>query len=148
MHELCIFNKNISYNLHILILLESKIYILIHHTLLDLLVHGTAGKCGFEPHFWHLFFIEIFSVIFNSCYIVLTGYMFTMFVLNDYVYFYKVVLHIYLPINLSSSAAIWNPDHAGDAELQPIKPPRARSSTRCWLFIYEHIHSFWHWIIN
>ena len=45
-----------------------------------LLVHGTTGKCGFESHFLHLFFIEIYLIIFNSDDIVMTEYMYTMYV--------------------------------------------------------------------
>ena len=76
MHELYILNKSLSFNLYILILLESKSYILIHHTFL--LVHGTTGRCMFKSCFLHLVFIKIYLIILNSYDIVITGYMHTM----------------------------------------------------------------------
>ena len=80
--------------------------------LLYLLVHHTTGRCGFESHFWHFVFVKIYLIIFNSYHIAMTGYMFTMFalcILNDWVYFYKIILHIYLLLNLSYPAVISNP---------------------------------------
>ena len=80
--------------------------------LLVLIVHGTTGKCGFEPYFLHLVFIEIYLIIFNSYDIIITGYMRTMLalcVLNDYVSFYKVIFIIYLPPKLAWRAVILNP---------------------------------------
>ena len=44
--------------------------------LLDLLVHCATGKSGFESHFWHLFFMEINLIIFNSYHIAMTGCMY------------------------------------------------------------------------
>ena len=69
--------------------------------LLVLLVHGTAGKCGFEPYFLHSVCIKIYLIIFNSYNIVMTGYMHTMLVscvLNNYVSLYKFIFIIYLSL--------------------------------------------------
>ena len=79
--------------------------------LLVLLVHGTTGKCGFETHFLHLVFIEIYLIIFNSYDIVMTGYMHTMLtlcVLNDYVSIYNVIFIIHLPLKVSIRTVIPN----------------------------------------
>ena len=99
------------HELYILILLESKSYILIHHTFTRFAVHGTSGKCGFESHFLHMVFIEIYHIIFNSYDIVMTGYMHTMLalcVLNNYTSFYEVIFIIYLRLKVSSRAVIPN----------------------------------------
>ena len=85
--------------------------------LLVLLLHGTAGKCGFELYFLHSVFIEIYLIIFNSYDIVMTGYMHIMLalcVLNDYISFYKFIFIVYLPLKLDRRAVILNPrPHGG-----------------------------------
>ena len=100
----------------------------------------------------HLIFIEIY-LNFNSYDIVTTGYMHTMLalcVLNDYVCFYKVIFIIYLPLKVSSALWFRNRDHGRGSACRAITncATTALSGTRYWLFLYEHIHSFWHWINN
>ena len=96
-----------------MILLESKSYILIHHTFL--LVHGTTGRCMFESRFLHLVFIEIYLIILNSyphCYDRIYAYNYSLCVLNYYVSFYKVTFIIYLPLKVSMSHSDFEPDTA------------------------------------
>ena len=60
-----------------------------------------TGKCMFESHFLDLFFIEIYLIIFNSYDIIMKRYMHTtiaLCVLNDYIFFYKVIFIIYSPL--------------------------------------------------
>ena len=85
--------------------------------LLVLLAHGTAGKCGFEPYFLHVFFIEIYLIIFNSYNIVMTGYMYTKLASCVLIFIYhlthKHIFIIYLLLKITMRAVIPNPGPHG-----------------------------------
>ena len=110
MHELYILNKSLEYNLYILILLESKSYILIHHTFL--LVHVTTGRCMFESRFLHLFFYRNLHKYFEfirHCYDRIYAYNDSMCVLNYYISFSKFIFIIYLRLKVSMSCCDFEP---------------------------------------
>ena len=85
-----------------MILLKSKNSILIHRTLARFAcIHVTAGNSGFESHFLHLVFIEIYFIIFNSFDSVITGYMHysvSYMCAERLGIFYKDIFIIYLPL--------------------------------------------------
>ena len=120
---------------------------MIHHTFThSVCIHGTTGKRGLESHFLHLFFIENHLIIFNSYNIVMTGYMHTMLalcVLHDYIFYYKVIFIIYLPLKVPVSQGFQTRDHSGSSACRGLTDCTTTelSKTRYWLSIYEHIHS-------
>ena len=84
---------------------------------------------GFKSHFLHLFFLEIYFIIFNSYDIVMTEYMHTMLalcILNDYVSFYKVFFIRSYLLKVSSRAVIPNPDHSGSSACRALIAPPLR----------------------
>ena len=134
-----------------MILLESKSYILIHHTFTrSACIHVTTGKHGFKSHFLHLVFIEI-DLIFNSYDIVMTGYMHynVSFMCPEWLCIF-LLGHIYHLLTSKKSPVMhWfrTPDHSGSSACRALADcaTTALSKTRYWLSIYEHIHLFWDW---
>ena len=139
-----------------MILLESKSYILIHHTF----THSTCTRYYWEVWVWTLLltsgFYKNLPHIFISYDIVMTRYMHTMlglFVLNDYLSFYKVIFIILLTSkNIPVAKWFRNHDRTGVRvcmyRVLTDCATTALSRSRYSLFLYEHINLFWHWINN
>ena len=104
-------------------------------------IHGTTRKRGFESHFLHFVFIEVYLI--RHCYDRIYEYNVSFMCPERLCIFYKVIFIIYLPIKVPVLQWFRTRDHSGSSARRGLTDCATTelSKTRYWLSIYERSHS-------